>query len=78
MFSIVYYENHTSHNLWAQYRVVSAKLGGKHSDHCGLKKLLMLFNCSDWYDTLSVLKSIQNCDIKAYIVKTYYSYVSFV
>ena len=78
MFSIVYSENHTGHNFWAQYRVFSAKLGGKHIDHYGLKELLILCNFSDWYDALSVLKSIQNCGFKTYIVKTYYSYISFV
>jgi hypothetical protein len=78
MFIIVYSENHTSHNFWAQCRFFSAKLGGKHNDHCGLKEILMLCNFSDWYDALSDLKSMQNCDIKAYTVKTYYSYISFV
>jgi len=37
----------------------------------------MLCNFSDWYDALSVLKSTENRDIKAYTVKTYYSYISF-
>jgi hypothetical protein len=71
-------ENHTSHDFWAQYRVFSAKLGDKRIDHCGLKELLMLCNFSYWYDALSVLKFIQNCDIKAYTVETYYSFISFV
>jgi hypothetical protein len=80
MFSYVYHflfrESYKS-QFWEQYRVCNSKLGGKHSDHCGLKALLTLCNFSDWYDALSAVKSIENCDIKAYTVKTYYSYVSF-